>query len=260
MSDNAILSAVAFVAGLIVGSFLNVVIYRIPRGQSIVFPRSRCPACGAAIAWYDNIPVLSYLLLHARCRTCRAPISARYPAVEIATGVIAGGAVWSLGATLEALWIFVFFSLLVAITIIDWSHRIIPDSLSLGGMLFGWVGAALCLDLTLADSLLGSLIGGGLLFLVALAYRLVRKVDGMGGGDVKLMAMIGAYVGWQLVFSVLVLASVAGAAYGVYLMRRGASSRTAVAFGSFLAPSAALIYVLGHTLWRAYLQFLVSSS
>jgi leader peptidase (prepilin peptidase)/N-methyltransferase len=251
------LTVPAFLLGLIIGSFLNVVIHRLPRGQSVVFGRSKCPTCGKTIAWYDNIPVLSFLLLHTRCRSCDAPISVRYPAVEVVTGLGAGAAVWFLGVSLETLWVFVFFSTLLVITLIDWSHRIIPDVLSLGGVAFGWIGAAVCLDITVVDSLLGAVVGGGVLFVVALGYRLVRKVDGMGGGDIKLMAMIGAFLGWQMVFPVLVLASMAGALYGIYLLRRGATVRTAVAFGSFLAPSAAVVYVFGAELWHVYLRFVV---
>jgi leader peptidase (prepilin peptidase)/N-methyltransferase len=153
--------------------------------------------------------------------------------------------------------VFVFFSSLVVITFVDWSHRVIPDALSLGGMVFGWIGAAVCLDITLIDSLLGAVVGGGLLLVVALGYRAVRKIDGLGGGDIKLMAMIGAFLGWRMVFPVLILASLAGAIYGIYLMRRGATAQTAVAFGSFLAPSAAVVYVFGARLWDVYFRFII---
>ena len=255
MPDRWLVSTVAFVFGLIVGSFLNVVIHRLPRGESVVSGRSKCPACGGKIAWYDNVPLLSYVLLRARCRRCGAAISARYPAVELLTGLIGGLAVGFVGVTAEAVFAFVFFALLLAITLIDWSHRIIPDSLSLGGTAFGLIGAAAFLDIAFSDSLIGAVLGGGILYLVAVGYRAVRKTEGMGGGDVKLMAMIGAFVGWRMVFPVLMLASLGGALYGLYLMRRGASARAAIAFGSFLAPSAALVYVFGADLLRAYFDF-----
>jgi leader peptidase (prepilin peptidase)/N-methyltransferase len=257
MPGSVGLTVPAFLFGLIIGSFLNVLIYRLPRGKSVVFGRSNCPACGKTIAWYDNIPVLSYVLLGARCRHCRRPISLRYPAVEVLTGVGAGAAVWFLGVSLETLRVFVFFSALLVITLVDWSHRVIPDVLSVGGMVFGWIGAAVCLDITLIDSLLGAVVGGGLLLVVALGYRAARKIDGMGGGDIKLMAMIGAFVGWRMVFPVLILASLAGAVYGIYLIRRGATGQTAVAFGSFLAPSAVVVYVFGVRLWDVYLRFVI---
>lgn len=260
MPHSLLLSVPAVLFGLVIGSFLNVLIYRLPRGTTVVSGRSKCPVCGHTIAWHDNIPLLSYGLLRGRCRDCRAAISIRYPVVELVAGVTAGLVVWSLGATLEALWAFAFFSILLVITLVDWSHKVIPDSLSLGGMVFGWIGAAVCLDITLVDSLLGALVGGGLLFVIAAAYRVVRKAEGMGGGDVKLMAMIGAFLGWQMVFPVLILASFSGAAYGICLMRRGATVRTAVPFGSFLAPAAAVIYVFGDSLLRAYLRFVLGPS
>jgi leader peptidase (prepilin peptidase)/N-methyltransferase len=247
---------IAFLVGLAVGSFLNVVVHRLPRGIPFVSGRSMCPSCGGAIAWRDNVPIVSFLLLRARCRRCRARISWRYPLVELVTGVVALLVVWYLGATLPAFWMFVFYAVLLVITLIDWSHRIIPDALSIGGMVFGWLGAIVCLDLTLVDSLLGSLAGGGSLFLVAAAYQAVRKVEGMGGGDIKLMGMIGAFVGWRMVLPVLVIASAGGALYGLYLMRRGASARTQVAFGSFLAPAAVVVNAFGAELWRAYLTFI----
>lgn len=249
-----------FVFGLLIGSFFNVLIYRLPRGQSVVVGRSKCTRCKSGIAWYDNIPVLSYLILRGKCRRCGEGISVRYPLVELCAGVLGAFAAWRYGITLEAMWVFVFLGILFVITLIDWSHQIIPDVLSLGGIVFGWIGAIVCLDISLVQSLVGTLVGGGLLFGVAAVYRLLRKVDGMGGGDVKLMGMIGAFVGWQMIFPVLILASFFGALYGVYLLRRGATTQTAVAFGSFLAPSAVVIYLWGAPLWRLYLDFFLGKS
>ncbi len=254
MPGNVPLSFAAVAFGLVIGSFMNVLIYRLPRGMSVVAGRSKCPACDHTIFWYDNIPLLSFVMLRRRCRYCGTAIPIRYPVVELVTGAIAGSLVWFLGPTLDAVWAFVFFSVLLVITLVDWSHRIIPDALSLGGMVVGWIGAAVGLDITLVDSLLGALAGGGVLFLVATGYRALRKAEGMGGGDIKLMAMIGAFLGWRMVFPVLILASFAGTVYGVYLMRRGASARTAVPFGSFLAPSAAFVHVFGASLWDIYLR------
>jgi leader peptidase (prepilin peptidase)/N-methyltransferase len=249
-----------FLFGLIIGSFLNVLIYRLPRGRSVIGGRSKCTRCKNTIAWYDNIPVLSYLILRGKCRHCGERISPRYPIVELFAGCLAALVGSRYGFTLETLWVFVFLAVLLVITLIDWSHQIIPDVLSLGGIVFGWIGAIVCLDISLVESLIGTFVGGGLLFAIAGIYRLVRKVDGMGGGDIKLMGMIGAFVGWQLIFPVLVLASFFGALYGVYLLRRGATSQTAVAFGSFLAPAAAVVYVSGATLWRLYLEFFLGKS
>ncbi|MEJ2721951.1 MAG: prepilin peptidase [bacterium] len=246
---------IAFVAGLLVGSFLNVLIYRLPRNESVVVGRSRCTACRRDIAWYDNVPVVSYVLLKGRCRHCASRISARYPAVELLSGLIAALLVSHYGLTLLSLWLYMFLAILLVVTLVDWSHRIIPDALSLGGIVLGWAGALVCLPIGLADSLIGTLAGGGLLFVIAGAYKIIRKRDGMGGGDIKLMAMIGSFLGWQMVFPVLLIASFFGAAYGVYLLIRGESSRAAVAFGSFLAPAAAVVLIFGAEIWRGYVGF-----
>lgn len=241
-------------AGLLIGSFLNVVIHRLPRGESVVRGRSMCPKCKRTIAWYDNVPLVSWLVLRGRCRACGWKIPARYPLVELLTGLSAAGAVWVSGVTLTALWVFAFLAIMIAITFIDWEHQIIPDPLSLGGTLLGWIGAVACLDITLAQSIVGSVVGAGLILAIALLYKAARKVDGMGGGDVKLMAMIGAFLGWQMVFAVLFLAAFAGSVYGVILLKRsGADGKTAVAFGSFLAPSAILMWFAGERLLSLYL-------
>jgi len=158
------------------------------------------------------------------------------------------------GTTLTALWVFAFLAIMIAITFIDWEHQIIPDPLSIGGTILGWIGAVVCLDITLVQSLVGSLVGAGLILGIALAYKAARKVEGMGGGDVKLMAMIGAFLGWQMVFAVLFLAAFAGSVYGVILLRRSnADGKTAVAFGSFLAPAAILMYFAGERVMALYL-------
>ena len=239
--------------GMIIGSFLNVLIYRLPRQSSVVTGRSKCPHCSKQIRWFDNVPVLSYLLLAGRCRQCRKRISGLYPVVELVSAAAALLAVYSFGVTVKALWIYVFLAVLLVITVIDWHHRIIPDVLSIGGVLFGWVGSIVCLDIGLVESFIGSLVGGGLLLAIALFYRAVRKIDGMGGGDVKLMAMIGAFLGWQMVFPVLFIASLLGSVYGLFLMTRGGTGKTAVAFGSFLAPSAIVVLLVGQRLWSLYL-------
>lgn len=242
------------VLGAILGSFYNVLIYRLPRGVSLVSPRSFCPFCCRTIPWYDNVPVVSYLLLGGKCRFCRRGISASYPLVEVLSALAAFLAVVRFDLTLKALWVYGFLSLLIVIAFIDWFHQIIPDVLSLGGMLLGWVGSLWILDLSPVDSFLGAAVGAGTLVIIAVSYRAVRKMDGLGGGDVKLMAMIGAFMGWQMVFPVLFIASFFGSLYGIYLIRSGGTGKTAVAFGSFLAPSASLILLFGPTLWKLYLS------
>jgi len=246
---------IAFLLGLVVGSFLNVVIQRLPSGESIVRPRSKCPQCGNMIRWFDNIPVISYVILRGRCRKCRKRIPLRYPAVEILSGLFAAFSVWHNGASLTALWMYGFLVILLTIAVIDWMHQIIPDVLSLGGAAFGIAGAFVCLPLRPLDSIVGAAAGAGLILVIALLYKGIRKVDGMGGGDVKFMAMIGAFLGWQMVFPVLFIASFMGSVYGLLLVRSGGSGKTAVAFGSFLAPSAAVVFFFGNLLLELYLGF-----
>jgi leader peptidase (prepilin peptidase)/N-methyltransferase len=238
---------------LLVGSFLNVLIFRLPRNESVVLGRSKCTRCRNEIAWHDNIPVFSYIALKGRCRHCDQTISPRYPVIELISALIAVSLVSHYGLTLLSLWMYMFLAILLVITLVDWAHQIIPDVLSLGGILLGWVGAVVCLPVSFVDSLIGTIAGGGLLFLIALGYKIVRKVEGMGGGDIKLMGMIGAFLGWQMVFPVLLIASFFGAGYGIYLLVRGGNSQTAVAFGSFLAPAAAVVLIFGAGLWRSYI-------
>jgi leader peptidase (prepilin peptidase)/N-methyltransferase len=246
---------VAFVFGAMIGSFLNVVIHRLPLEQSIVRPGSRCPKCKSDVAWFDNIPLLSYAALRGRCRRCGWRIPVRYPLVELLSAGAAAAIVWRYGLTLQAVWIYAFVAVMMAITFIDWAHQIIPDPLSLGGVVLGWAGAAAGLGVGLLESFIGSVVGGGVIFLIAALYKGIRKVHGMGGGDVKLMAMIGAFLGWQMVFPVLFVAALFGSLYGVYLMRAGGGhGKTAVAFGSFLAPAACLMMFVGERLLYLYLS------
>ncbi|HUV35499.1 MAG TPA: prepilin peptidase [Patescibacteria group bacterium] len=242
------------VFGLIVGSFLNVVIYRLPEGRSVVRPRSYCPSCRKAIPWYENIPVASFLLLGGRCSGCGAPISPRYVIVEAAGGALAYLTVLRFGVGIHAVFVFSFLMALVAITIIDWKHRIIPDSISLPFILIGIAWSFMSPELTPLSSVLGAVAGSGGLYAVGVVYRLARHSEGMGGGDVKLMAMVGAFLGVQLVLPVVLIASFFGSLYGIALMRGGGNARTAVAFGSFLAPAAAFCTFFGTYLLSWYLQ------
>lgn len=238
--------------GLAAGSFLNVVICRLPRGESVVRPRSRCPGCGSTLKWHENIPVLSYLLLGGRCRSCRCGISPRYPIVEILGGALAVVSVMEFGAGMEAVFAYAFLMALLAVTVIDWDHRIIPDSISLSFILIGIAWSFLSPSVTPAGSIAGAAAGGGGLWLIGEIYRRVRHDEGMGGGDVKLMAMIGAFLGVRMVLPVVLIASLFGSIYGIYLMRRGGDGRTAVAFGSFLAPAAAICLLFGADILRWY--------
>jgi leader peptidase (prepilin peptidase) / N-methyltransferase len=253
---------VAFVMGACIGSFLNVCIYRIPAEESVVRPGSRCPRCATPIAWYDNVPLVSWALLGARCRTCRASIPMRYPLVEAATGALAVAALLRFGPGPFAAIAFAFTAALLLITFVDLDHRFIPDEISLPGILIG-LGASFLPDgVDPLDSLIGVLVGGGILWAVAWTYERLTGIEGMGLGDVKLLAMIGAFLGWQAIPTVLVISSVSGSLAGLAVMaaegvsRRGrrvvqklgvralpryaqrAARRTEIPFGPFLALGA----------------------
>jgi leader peptidase (prepilin peptidase)/N-methyltransferase len=250
----ALLYGAAALMGLMVGSFLNVVIYRLPRNLSVVRPRSFCPRCRRKIPWYENVPIASYLALRGRCRGCGEPVSVTYPLVEAAGAALAVVAIARFGFTVDALFAYAFLMALAAITIIDWRFRIIPDEMSIPFVLIGLAWGAVSPERSLLGAALGALAGGGGLFLVAFIYRLVRKAEGLGGGDVKLMAMVGAFLGVKLSLVVILLASFAGSLYGVVLLRSGKNARTAVAFGSFLAPAAAVCLLYGTRIISWYLD------
>jgi leader peptidase (prepilin peptidase)/N-methyltransferase len=229
--------------GAIIGSFLNVCIARLPDGRSIVRPPSHCPKCQSFIAWYDNVPILSYLVLAGRCRTCQVRISARYPAVEVLTGALAVALFLRLGPTLAFAGYFAFAAALVVITFIDLDHQLIPDVISLPGIVVGLAFSLVSPLVTPLDAALGVLAGGGTLLAVAWLYKTFRGQEGMGGGDVKLLAMIGAFLGWQSIFVTLFVGSVIGSIIGVALMLyQRADTRLAIPFGPFLAGGA-LVYL-----------------
>jgi len=258
----------AFVLGACIGSFLNVCIYRLPAEESVVHPRSRCPRCGATIAWYDNLPIVSWALLRARCRGCSTPISARYPLVEALTGGLAILALGRFGPEPLTLGLFVFTAALVLITFIDLDHRFIPDEVSLPGIALGLGVSLLPGGIGLWNAALGALLGGGILFLVAWGYERMTGREGMGYGDVKLLAMIGAFLGWQAIPAVIVIASLTGSVAGLLAMfdarsrrrvrriqthfgplavlvsLRRASRRTEIPFGPFLALGALSVLYL----------------
>ncbi len=243
-----------FFFGLIVGSFLNVCICRLPENLSIVKPASRCPRCETPISFYDNIPVLSYLWLKGQCRNCREPIGMRYPAIELLTGLFAALCVFRFGISAAAAVYFVFAASLIVITFIDIDHRIIPDVISLPGIPLFFAGSFLLPAVTPLESLTGILAGGGSLFLVAWVYYLLTGNEGMGGGDIKLLAMIGAVVGWQGVILTIFAASVTGTVIGgVMMIASGKNMKLAVPFGPFLAIGALIHVFYGQELISWYL-------
>jgi leader peptidase (prepilin peptidase)/N-methyltransferase len=245
----------AFAFGLVIGSFLNVCIHRLPAGRSIVHPRSSCPGCGHLIRGYDNIPVLSYLVLRGRCRDCGARISHRYPLVELLSGGFAAMAVTRFGAGWEGLLMYALIASFLVITFIDIDHRIIPDTISLPGIVLGLAASFAPGLLSPLQSVIGILIGGGSLFLVAWGYQLLTHREGMGGGDIKLLAMIGAFMGWQGVLFTIFVASLTGTLAGVALMLRQAGGmKLAVPFGPFLAIGAIAYLFIGPETLAWYLR------
>jgi leader peptidase (prepilin peptidase)/N-methyltransferase len=249
--------ATLFALGLCFGSFLNVVVHRLPRGLSIVAPPSSCPECGHRIRPFDNVPVVSWFVLSGRCRDCRAAIPWRYPAVELAAGVLVVALAAWLGPRTALLPALLFALALLAVALIDWEHRIIPDEISLGGAVVGLFARGLTVE-GVTEGLIGALVGGGALWIVAAAYRRATGIDGLGGGDVKLAAMIGAFLGWPGVFLSIFGAAAAGSlAGGVLVLVRQADRRTALPFGTFLAPAAVLAGLAGPFVWRWYTAFFV---
>ncbi|MDT8420976.1 MAG: prepilin peptidase [Desulfuromonadales bacterium] len=246
----------AFLFGAIIGSFLNVCIYRIPAGKSIISPPSSCPNCGAGIRWYQNIPILSWLLLGGRCAACKVRISPRYPLIEALNGVLFVLVLWYFGFSWATLIYWLLMSALVVITFIDLDHQIIPDVISLPGIIVGFATSFAIPWLPWYESLIGILVGGGSLYLVAWLYEMIAKREGMGGGDIKLLAMLGAFLGWKAIFPVIFLASVVGTLIGVPLMllQKG-DSKLALPFGPFLASAAAVYLFWGPALIDWYLGF-----
>ena len=200
--------------GALIGSFLNVCIHRLPRGESVVWPASHCPSCMKAIAWYDNVPLISYAWLRGKCRMCRTTISAQYPLFEAlnALGYIA--LFWRFGLTPEAFGYAALYSALIVVTGTDLSHRIIPDAVTLPGIAIGLLSGAFVLPVGLLNSLAGMLVGGGILLCLAWLSPLLFGKEGMGGGDIKLMAMVGAFLGWKPVLLAIMVASLIGSAVG----------------------------------------------
>jgi leader peptidase (prepilin peptidase)/N-methyltransferase len=245
------LAIVAFL-GLAIGSFLNVVIHRLPRRESLVSPGSRCPACGYSLRAVDNIPVVSYLLLLGRCRQCRAPISARYPLVELATGVLFVLHYFVFGWTLLLAVRLLFAAAMIALFFIDLEHRLLPDRITLPGIATGLL-ASLFLPPGIRDALIGMIAGGGVLWAIGEAYYRYAGHEGMGGGDVKMLAMIGAFLGWQLVIVTLVFSSIAGAVIGLVVIaaRRG-DMKYALPYGTFLGIAAVVSSLYGDRIVRWY--------
>ncbi len=257
MVDQLALLA-AFLWGTVLGSFLNVCAYRLPRGESIVSPGSRCPRCGNPIRWYDNIPLLSYLLLRARCRACGSPISFRYPLVELASGLLSALLFLRFGFTPAYLGFLAFGAALLVASLIDLDYQIIPDEISLPGILVGLAFSVFNPLVTPLTAFLGALCGAGGLYLVAEFYYFLAKREGLGGGDLKLLALIGAFLGLKSLVPVLLLASLTGSVVGIAftLFYKIKEKRTfAIPFGPFLSLGALVYLLLPPSFWASLFPF-----
>jgi leader peptidase (prepilin peptidase)/N-methyltransferase len=253
--SSAVFISLAAIIGAVIGSFLNVCIYRLPRGQSIVWPASACESCGRELSWYENLPIVSWVALGARCRTCEAPLSVRHPVIEAITAAMFGAAAWYYGPGVLLASRLVFGCALIVLFAIDLEHHLLPNVITLPGILVGLAFSFVTEPGWLA-SLIGAGVGGGSLWLIAEAYYRLRHEEGLGMGDVKMLAMIGAFIGWQLTIVTLMMASVAGSVVGILLIvSRKGDMKYALPFGTFLAMGAALAATVGPGLLSWYLRY-----
>ncbi|MDY0221440.1 MAG: prepilin peptidase [Desulfobacterium sp.] len=255
--DLTILSFIFF-TGACLGSFLNVCIYRIPLKKSIVHPGSACPRCNTPLPFYLNVPIISYILIRGRCRFCNAPISLRYPFIEALTGFLTLAVVMKFGITLTALFYLAFTATLVVISFIDIDFQIIPDVISLPGIVIFGSAFVFVPEMSFVDTIAGIAAGGGILYLVALLYYMIKKEEGMGGGDIKLLAMIGGVVGWKGVGFTLFAGSLLGTAGGIIIMilTRIGNIKLRIPFGPFLSAASLLYIFFGDPIINWYLNLL----
>jgi leader peptidase (prepilin peptidase) / N-methyltransferase len=245
--------------GSSIGSFLNVVVYRLPNDLSVVFPSSFCPACQTPLRAYDNIPVLGYLLLRGKCRNCREPISFRYPAVEAATAIAALSSVLWLGITVEAGALFIFFALLLPASLIDFDYQILPNKITYPGIVVGFGLSFVRPDITWIDSGIGILVGAGVLMAIRILGQAIFKKEAMGLGDVKLLALLGAFLGWEASLLSIFFGSILGTLYSIPILikegRGGERGGHMIPFGPFLAGGGLISAVMMKTIWWYYLPF-----
>ncbi|MCA9479336.1 MAG: prepilin peptidase [Nitrospira sp.] len=240
------------------GSFLTVCIHRIPQGKSVVVPRSKCPSCGVQIVWYDNIPVWSFLWLRGQCRMCQQSIPFRYPLIEIVNGLGYLLVVWRFGLAWSTVIYAGLFSVFLVVTWIDWDHQIIPDLITLPGIVVGVLCAGFWLPTGWGNSLMGLLVGGGVLLILAWASPFLFGKEGMGGGDIKFLAMVGAFLGWKAALLALMIASVVGACCGVALLLARVMERGQyIPFGPYLALGSLTAMLWGNEIWTWYFNGLI---
>ena len=242
------MEVVIALTGAAIGSFLNVCIRRIPAGESLVLPPSHCPRCLHPIKYYDNIPIVSYLLLRGKCRNCRERISLQYPLIELLAALIALLLFWKFGLTLKFLFSFIFACTLTVITFVDFGHQIIPDVVTLPGIPFFFLAAVLAMDVPWLEAALGILIGGGILYAIAFGYELIAKREGMGGGDIKLLAMLGAFIGIKNIVLVFLIGPIVALPFALYM--RFVHNDEVIPFGPFLAIAGAWMFLFGEQTWQ----------
>ncbi len=243
------------VFGLVWGSFLNVVIYRLPRGLSLLRPPSSCPHCGKQIKAYENIPIISYLVLRGKCGNCKAKISPAYPLVEALTPFCFLLVYMQYSLSPQFFASCLFASALIVLGFIDYTHQILPDQVTLPGLVLALIYTFFRNDLNLTQALLGAGVGAGFLLLVYGAYYLLRKKEGLGMGDVTMMLMVGAFLGWKQTLLTLILASIGGAVVGVFfIIFKKKDLQHALPFGTFLAPAAFVALLYGQRIIDAYLS------
>lgn len=256
--NDLVLYAIVFIFGSIVGSFLNVCIYRIPRRKSIIMPSSYCPSCNTPVKIWDNIPIISYIMLAGRCRACKENISLRYPVVEAVNALFYAAVLWRFGMGWHTLFYFAFVSSLIVITFIDLDFQIIPDSITLPGILIGLIAGSFLLHdpffrwtlLGFKASIIGAVTGFCLFYLIA-----VLSCGGMGGGDIKMMAMAGALMGWKSVLMTTFLGSLFGSVWGIFLMAfKGRGRKSKIPFGPFLAAGAIITLFAAQEIFYWYLR------
>lgn len=245
-----------FILGLIVGSFSNVCIYRIPRNESIVYPASHCPKCHSKIKPVDNIPLLSYILLKGRCRNCKSKISIQYPIVELLTGLIYLIIYLTYGLSVQTLVYIILSSALIIIAFIDLNEQIVPDVISLPGIVIGFILSFFVPYISFINSALGVVVGGGIILVIGMAGSVIFKKEAMGGGDVKLAAMIGAFLGWRYIIISLFLGFFLGAVAGIILILSKIKSREdVVPFGPFIVLGSFITLLWGEQIISWYVGF-----
>ncbi len=249
-----ILNVFAFIFGAAIGSFLNVCIFRLPGKESLIKPLSRCPHCQHPIRFYDNIPLVSFILLKGKCRDCQGNISWRYPLVELITASLCLLLFLKFGMSLQFLAVFIFTAVLIVIAFIDLDHKIILDIFTLPGIPVFLLAGIFIMKISWLEALIGVLVGGGVLFAIAFLYEKITKREGMGGGDIKLLAMIGGFFGWKSLIFILLFSSFAGALVGITMMIiKKQDLKYAVPFGPFLAAAAVAYIFFG----SCFMQFLM---